>query len=163
MNKKDIKSIAETLNQNIKNAEIELIYKNPLRMPYILKIRNYAFNEARDIHAVRKDIPEQVYRHVLSGYLFAKQFGSEFSLALADAHEKRDYLDDSINADQTSGTINQQSDIRWTQEGQDMDINNNAVGVKYFKNGYDESSLADLIVEDNEIIFVPGLLPGQKN
>jgi hypothetical protein len=117
-------------------AEVELLSRNPLRAPRLLKIKQYARKVSTDEHQNDTAVPEDAFRHVLWSYLLTREYGADFAMKVTDAHEE-------------GRTEN-------TQEERLMDTNNNRIGRNYAKSGHPETSLLTMLMDDPEVITSPG-------
>jgi hypothetical protein len=132
MNKEDLVRIAGELGEkDLTAGDINMLARNPARMPGLLKIRNKARSTAKRTHKGNPNVPEDAYRHVLWSYLLTKEYGPEFAEEVTNAHE--------IGSDNT-----------WHER--QMDYNNNAVGRRYAQAGYSEDSILGRVMADPNVI-----------
>jgi len=139
MDREDLKTISDELNESLLDPEIDLLANNPLRTPGLLRIRDHA-----DLFAKRKltrnpGFPADAYRHVLWSYLLTKAYGEAFAKEVTDAHE-------------AGGSEN-------TEEERQMDLMNNDAGRHYAKAGYEEGSLEKRVLSDRRVIRMIELSP----
>ncbi len=136
---KDIKDMAAKMNEQITNAEINLITKYPLRAPALLKLSDYAFRAAQEAHLKQSDVSENTYRHVVWSYRLTRQYGEVFAKEVTDAHEATDLEGD-----------------------RDIDLRNNAVGRSYAKEGIPESSILNRLLTDPGAVLDESEWPKMK-
>ncbi len=135
----DVKDIfAKTLKKNIilTDTECDLIADYPLRILRIVEISNFASSVAEE----QKGNASDAFRHVIWSYLLAREFGSDFSKMVTDAHE--------------IGSVTN------TKDEHIMDYTNNAVGRGYAARELPLSRVLALMRTDPEIIFAAGKTPG---
>ena len=124
--------------------EVSLTSRNPLRAPTLLRILNYARDEAHKAFMKNNSVPEDAYKHILWSYYLSKYYGEKFGLEVAEAHEVEDY-DESIASNR-------------------MDRINDKIGVEYLIKGYPESSLLERCMNDPDVVkdakdLIPGFSP----
>jgi len=139
MEREDLKTISDELNESLLEPEIDLLANNPLRTPGLLRIRDHA-----DLFAKRKltrdpGFPADAYRHVLWSYLLTKAYGEAFAKEVTDAHDIEDE--------------------RESEKERQMDLMNNDAGRHYAKAGYEESSLEKRVLSDRRVIRLVELSP----
>ncbi|TVR50861.1 MAG: hypothetical protein EA425_08565 [Puniceicoccaceae bacterium] len=124
----DVAELAGHYERPLTAAEIELLARNPLKAPLLLRIKAEA--EAFGIHSHRADprIRADVYRHVYWSYLLTDAFGPEFAEKVTDAHE--------------FGLTGN------TPEKSRMDLHNNAVGRDYALRGVPRDEVVQRIRTD---------------
>jgi hypothetical protein len=149
MEKEDIKALCRLVNEKVWDEEVEVLYRHPLRVPKVIKIRDYASAVSSERVLQMPQVPQKVYRHVLWSYLLTREYGAKFAEALTTAHEARDDPDE---VEQTPENVITHK----------MDLNNNRVGRRYAESGFSEESLLKHVADDPEIIFSPGLAPGRN-
>lgn len=162
MDKDDFKKLSEVLGERLTEAEYDVYCNNPLRLPRMLRIRNYASDEAYKAHQKDPEVPEEAYKHILWGYLLAKAYDEKFSAETTDSHEigalggeyaVRTYLAEERGisaADQAKEGAKEKS-----MAASQMDLVNNAIGREYAKRGYTENSLADRVKTDSRVVRDP--------
>jgi len=129
----DLITISAVLDEGLTSQEIRILSENPMLAPQLLKIRNYARTTAYRAGKNDASVPKDAYRHVLWSYLLTREFGEAFSEKVTQAHEINAVLDNT--AAQTA-----------------MDFKNNAVGRKYARLGYEESSLLSRLRKDPAVV-----------
>ena len=133
MDRNQLLDIARQMGEEeLTDAEVDLVSRNPLQAPEILRITNYARQESQKAHREDSYVPEDAYRHVLWSFLLTKSFGASFAKEITDAHEE--------------GAAMQ------TEQDKRMDLNNNAVGRRYAQRGYSEGELLNLVMNDPDVI-----------
>ncbi|HXV27520.1 MAG TPA: hypothetical protein VD913_01000 [bacterium] len=133
MDRETLKMISGHLEEKLTVSETNLLSRNPVRVPRLLRIRNYAQKTSQEAHQKNPRVSEDAYRHVLWSYLLTKEFGAEFAQEVTDAHEIGD-VEGEKAADHK------------------MDYNNNAVGRLYALADYSEASILDRVLTDPEVI-----------
>ena len=143
MDEADVRVISQEFDllRPLTLAEVKLLSRNPIRVPRLIKIKQYAREVSTGEHEKDPAVPEDAYRHVLWSYLLTREYGTDFAKKVTDAHEE--------------GRIGNTRDERL------MDINNNRVGRDYAKTGYPESSILALLMYDPEVIISPGQVAGR--
>lgn len=141
MNEEDLRQLSENMSEKLRDAEIKVISKNPLRAPKLLEIRDKAFQDAENKAKASPGFPDDAYRHVYWSFLLAREFGENLAKEMADAHE--------------SGLNNPDAEKR-------MDLNNNAAGRRYASQGYSEIALIQKVLEDPEVMRSPFLDSSKK-
>lgn len=142
MDKNDLTKIAALLTGKKPNpVDIEVIARNPMKAPLLMKIRDKA--EAAALLAVQQDpkFPEDAYRHTLWSYLLTKAYGEKFAKEVTDAHEA--YADEE--------ELLKMGRMSW-ESASYQDLVNNAVGMQYAVMGYPESTLYERVLTDPAII-----------
>lgn len=129
----DLITISAVLDEALTSHEIRLLSQNPLYAPELLQIRNYARSTAYYAGKSNSEIPKDAYRHILWSYLLTRAFGEKFSRQVTEAHEINPVLEN-------------------TPAQLKMDENNNAVGRRYARLGYEESSLLNRLMKDPAVI-----------
>ncbi len=143
MDKEDVKIIAATMSgQKATPMDIEVIARNPIKAPQLLRIRDKAAATAKLARQQDSKIPEDAYRHVLWSYLLAKTFGEAFAKEVTDAHE--------VFADM--GKMSKE-EIETMYIDSYQDLHNNAIGRYYAKMGYPESGFLERVLTDKEVIL----------
>lgn len=113
----------------VEAGDIQLIARNPIRAPMLLRIREKIASTARLEQQNDPSFPESAFRHVYWGYLLAKQYGSEFADEVGKAHH-----------------------VGTADEADTQDFTNMATGRRYAILGYDESSIKERVLTDPEVI-----------
>lgn len=134
LDRDEIKKIGDLTEEGLTDAEVEVLMTHPAKAPKLLEIQRYASDKARKLGRTTRGFPSDAYRHVLWNYLLTKEYGSEFTLLLTNAHE--------------TGENKTADDPR----DHAMDLNNNRVGIGYALMGLDESEIQWKIVSDPRII-----------
>ncbi len=132
MDKEDLRSLAKSLQDNLTEPEIELISRNPLRAPEVMRVSSYAAIAARAAAKKERTVDENCYRHVIWSYLLAKKFGADFARQVAEAHE--------------AGRVDVEGD-------REVDMRNNSVGRRYAVKGYTEESILGRLLKDKHAII----------
>jgi len=140
----DIINLCNIMDAGLRNEEIAVIYRYPMRLLRLIKIRDYARDMARKKHEARRSFPEKAYRHILWSYILTKNYGEKFAEELTTGHEAQ--------ADQGEP----QDGIEF-ELNKGMDINNNAIGRFYALSGYTEESIEGRMLKDPEVILYPAL------
>jgi hypothetical protein len=142
MDKEDVKLIAATMSgRKATPMDIEVISRNPIKAPQLLKIRDKAAASANQARQQDPKVPEDAYRHVLWSYLLAKTFGEAFAKEVTDAHEV--FSDVQKMSKEEIETMNIDSY---------QDLHNNAIGRQYAKMEYPESGILERVLTDTAII-----------
>jgi len=158
MDAKDFQNIADTLGEKLTQYEFVIYCNNPLRMPRMLRIRNYASDKAREAYSIDSKVPEDAYKHVLWAYLLALAYDEKFSRETTDSHEL-----DPVGRTELSARIylaaerNQKNPAaaaldKKTEAETQMDLINNAIGRKYARRGYPESGILELMTSDPDVV-----------
>jgi len=134
LNKEFFKITSWLMEEELTDPEAVLLSKNPFRVPKLLKIKNSAQRESESRFKQDKWL-QDAYRHVLWSYLLTKEYGSDFSKEITDAHE-------------LGVTDN-------TKQEQQMDYNNNNVGRQYALQEYKKSDIFLKFLNDSEVIRRP--------
>ncbi len=132
MNPSDLRKIAELLEEDLNEPEIQLLSKNPLRAPKLLRIRNKARSKAEQAYSFSKAISTDAYRHVLWSYLLTVEYGEVFAKLVTDAHEQGDFEDSAAD--------------------HKMDYHNNSVGRAYAKARMSEDQVLRTAARDSKVI-----------
>jgi len=133
MDKQDLEDLCKVIQQPLNDHEITVFSRNPLRVPRLLKIRDYVYAASSKKHREKPSIQEDPYRHILWSFLLTRAFGEDFAKELSMAHEG---APDSATE---KGTERMQ------------DIVNDRVGRRYASSGYSESAIEDLMMADPEV------------
>ena len=142
MDKDDVKIIAATMSgRKATPTDIEVISRNPIKAPQLLRIRDKAAATAKLAHQQDQKIPEDAYRHVLWSYLLAKTFGEAFAKEVTDAHEVYAYEEKMSKEEIQNVNIDSY-----------QDLHNNAVGRDYAKMEYPESGILERVLTDQAVI-----------
>jgi hypothetical protein len=142
MDKDDLKIIAATMSgRKTTPMDIEVISRNPIKAPQLLRIRDKAATMAKVAHQQDPNIPEDAYRHVLWNYLLAKEYGEAFAKEVAAAHEV--YADEEKMSKEEILNMNIESY---------QDLHNNAVGRNYAEMEYPESGILERVLTDQTVI-----------
>ena len=156
MNKDDYRAMCKELGERLTETELELYSRNPLRVPRMTRIRNYASDQSREVHEKIPEIAEDAYKHVLWGYLLLNAYDETFSRKVTDAHEVgvigrselavRTYMksDQGMEAD---------IEAQKRPEEVQMDLINNFVGRAYAKSAYEEPSLPGRVKQDERVVM----------
>jgi hypothetical protein len=137
INEADVMAISEEFDllRPLTLAEVKLLSRNPLRVPRLLEIMQYARKISTNEYQNNPLVPEDAFRHILWSYLLTREYGADFAMKVTDANEE-------------GRTDN-------TQDDRLMDINNNRIGRNYAKAGYPETSLLSKLMYDPEVITSP--------
>lgn len=142
MDKDDLKIIAATMSgEKASSMDIEVISRNPIKAPQLLRIREKAATTAKLARQRDSNVPEDAYRHVLWNYLLAKAYGEAFAKEVADAHE--------VYADQER--MSKEEILNMNIESY-QDLHNNAAGRRYAKMEYPESGILRYVLNDDAVI-----------
>ncbi|HBB17669.1 MAG TPA: hypothetical protein DCZ97_11995 [Syntrophus sp. (in: bacteria)] len=142
MDKDDLKIVAAAMSgEKATGMDIEVISRNPIKAPQLLRIRDKAAVTAKLARQRDPSIPEDAYRHTLWNYLLAKTFGEAFAKEVTDAHEV--FEDEAKMSKEAIENMNIESY---------QDLNNNAVGRSYAKMEYPESDILKLVLTDPAVI-----------
>jgi hypothetical protein len=142
MDKNDLKKIAAMLpGQQPNPVDLEVIARNPVKAPQLLRLRDKAATAAALARQANAKVSEDAYRHTLWSYLLTKTYGEEFAKVVTDAHEA--FADE----EELKKVGIENFNIASYQ-----DLNNNAVGRRYAKAGYLESSILERVMTDRAII-----------
>jgi hypothetical protein len=142
MDKDDLKSIAATMSgEKASSQDIDVISRNPIKAPQLLRMRDKAVATARQARQQDPNVPEDAYRHVLWSYLLVKAYGEAFAKEVADAHE--------VHADQEK--MSKEAILNLNIESY-QDLHNNAAGRRYAKMGYPESGILRYVLNDDAVI-----------
>jgi parvulin-like peptidyl-prolyl isomerase len=142
MDKDDLKLIAATISgEKVSSMDIDVISRNPIKAPQLLKIRDKAVVTARQARQQDQNVPEDAYRHVLWSYLLVKAYGETFAKEVTDAHE--------VNADREK--MSKEELLKLNIESY-QDLHNNAAGRRYAKMGYPESGILRYVLNDDAVI-----------
>jgi len=140
----DIINLCNMMDASLHNEEIAVIYRYPMRLLKLIKIRDYAWEMARNKHEAKYGFPEKAYKHILWSCILTKNYGERFAEELTTAHEAR--------ADQGEPQSGAEFELnKW------MDLNNNSVGRRYALSGYTENGIEDRMFKDPEVILYPAL------
>ncbi len=129
----DLLTISAVLEEGLTGEEIRILSRRPVLAPQLLKIRNYARTTAYRAGKQNKAVPKDAYRHVLWSYLLTREFGEAFAQEVTNAHE----VDPVIAS---------------TQAQHKMDFNNNAIGRRYARLGYEEATILSRLLKDPAVI-----------
>ncbi len=161
MDPKDFAKVAGVLGEGLTDTEFDMYCSNPLRMPRMLRIRNYASDKSREEEARDADVPAEAYKHVLWAFLLSKAYDEKFSAEVTDAHEidaigrselaVRAYLREARQADISDKVI---FDKKTTPEIK-MDLINNMIGREYARNNYTEASVLQRTMADPRVVRTP--------
>jgi|GEM_PF-2149719 len=132
MEKESLLAIIGDTVDDLTDAEVQVLADYPLRAARLLRIQKYAKNQAANLSVLKKNFPEDAYRHVLWNYTLTKEFNAAFAEIVTDAHE-------------IGAASNSEFDHK-------MDYNNNRLGRKYAQMGIKEPDLAQKVLTDPEII-----------
>lgn len=135
MQKADIKAISEELGEELNESEIGLFSRNPLRVPRLLQIKGYAFEQSEKAHKKNSDIPEDAYRHILWSYLLTRAYGPTFAEKVTNSHEE-------------GNTGNTMLETK-------MDLVNNEIGRSYALEEYAESEIIKIMMQNPKVIRIP--------
>lgn len=142
MDKDDLKLIAATMSgEKVSAMDIDVISRNPIKAPQLLRIRDKAATTAKLARQQDPNVPEDAYRHVLWSYLLAKAYGEAFAKEVTDAHE--------VHADQEK--MSKEELLKLNIESY-QDLHNNATGRRYAKMGYPESGILRYVLNDDAVI-----------
>lgn len=84
----DLNPIARVFG-NLSPREVGVLADHPTWVMALLRLKEYAAEEAVRIHAEHPDVPEVPYRHVLWSYLLTKRFGEAAAREITDGHEDK--------------------------------------------------------------------------
>lgn len=142
MNREDVKIIAASLpGMTVTPMGIEVISRNPVRAPQLLRIRDQAAATAKLAREQDPNVPEDAYRHVLWSYLLVRAYGEAFAKEVTDAHE--------FHADQDR--LSKEEMHKRSIESY-QDLYNNAAGRRYAQMGYPESRILRYVMTDDAVI-----------
>lgn len=142
MDRDDVRIIAATMSGGKStSADIEVISRNPVRAPELLRIRDKAASTAKLARQQDPNIPEDAYRHVLWSYLLTKAYGEGFAKEVTDAHE--------MLADQEKLS---KEEILKRHIDSYQDLYNNAAGRRYAAMGYPEARILRYVLTADDII-----------
>jgi hypothetical protein len=159
MDPKDFTLISDKLGERLTKSEFVAYCDNPLRMPRMLSIRNYASDKSHEEEKkIGPALPEEAYKHILWAYLLCKAYDDKFSREVTDGHEKdavgrtelsvRTYLSaergQSEPWERAMGT-KEETEIQ-------MDLINNSIGRGYYRKGYKERDLLQHTMKDPAVI-----------
>ena len=89
-----------------------------------LEMGQFIGSQPRELRWAQKDFPEDVYRHALWSFLLTKEYGSEFSQLVTNAHEHGSYN---------------------SEEEMPRDRQNNKIGIAYAQSNVPEAKLLSRI------------------
>ena len=135
LNPEDLRPLSERFQEELTDAEIELISEVPLRTARLLRIKDDAESTAQRAFDQDDQVPQDAYRHVLWSFLLTKAYGTDFARRLTDAHEEGD-------------TGN-------TPAEREMDYHNNAVGRRYFKQKVARKAILARVQSESDVIREP--------
>lgn len=142
MDKDDLKLIAATISgEKVSSMDIDVISRNPIKAPQLLRIRDKAVVTARLARQQDQNVPEDAYRHVLWSYLLVNAYGEAFAKEVTDAHE--------VHADREK--MSKEEILKLNIESY-QDLHNNAVGRRYAKMGYPESGILRYVLNNDVVI-----------
>ncbi len=170
MDQKDFEVIMEVLGENLTATEFEIYCGNPIRMPRMLRIRDYASDKAREENRRNDEVPEDAYKHVLWAFLLVRAYDEDFSREVTDAHEidpvgaseleARKYL--AAERGQATRRYNPDENEK-TRASVKMDLINNAIGREYARKGFAEESVLERTMSDKRVIRTPRELVLEKD
>lgn len=134
INEDFFKNTAWLMEEEITDAEAELLSRHPFKLKKLIGIMQTARHEARSL-AREQGISQDAYRHVLWSYLLTTEYGPEFAKAFTDAHEI--------------------GDLTNTQAEHEMDYNNNAIGREYAAMGIPRHQILSRFLNDPHVIRRP--------
>lgn len=143
MDKNDLKNLSDQIMRPLTGMELDLFSRNPLRVPRLMRIREYAYDTATKKHKAKPSIPEDPYRHIVWGYLLTNAFGDAFAKEVTFAHENVPEFGVKFNSEQT------------------QDLANDAAGRRYARSGYSEISIEDRMMTDPEVILIQQPVPAE--
>jgi hypothetical protein len=169
MDPDDFRVIAAMSEESLTRDELAVYANNPLRMPQMFRIRNYASNKAQELLRNVSSLDEDAYRHILWAYLLTKAYGEKFSAEVTDAHEidpagksepdVRAYLTEELGEKEQKGLARHALNER-ARAAARMDLINNLIGREYARKEYPESSLLDRMLSDPRVVRKePGTVP----
>ncbi len=129
----DVREIAKAYMLPLTEAEMELVSRNPVRAPALLRISQQAFAASQALRRKDPAYPYDAYRHVYWSWMLTRQFGAEFSEAVTDAHEIRPTYEVS-------------------EASRRMDLHNNAVGRAYALAGVAEGEIPQRVLTDPNVV-----------
>ncbi|HEX9782257.1 MAG TPA: hypothetical protein VGA56_05930 [Opitutaceae bacterium] len=129
----DVREIAKAYLLPLTDAEVDLVARNPVRAPALLRISQQAYASAQAYRRSEPGYPYDAYRHVYWSWLLTREFGTEFSEQVTDAHEIRPTYETSAASRR-------------------MDLNNNAVGRAYALANVPEGEIHRRVLTDPNII-----------
>lgn len=138
----DIRDLCDTMGVSLRNEEIAVIYRYPMRLLKLIKIHDYARDMASKKHEARHGFPEKAYGHILWSYLLTKNYGEQFAEELATAHEAHAEREEPGRRDEL-------------EANKLINLNNNAVGRRYALSGYTEESIEGRMLKDTEVLIYP--------
>ncbi len=160
MDPKDFLAICQALGEQLTQFEFIVYCDNPLRMPRMLQIRDYASDRAYEEHKLDPNVVMEVYKHILWAYLLALAYDEKFSTEVTDSHELdavgrselsvRTYLRETRHGKEYQDPAGPK-----VEEESQMDLVNNAIGRKYARYGFDESRVRKEMMVDPDVIRSP--------
>ncbi|MGH8017555.1 MAG: DUF6973 domain-containing protein, partial [Opitutaceae bacterium] len=129
----DVREIAKAYLLPLTEAEMELVARNPVRAPALLRISQRAYAASQALRKKDPAYPYDAYRHVYWSWLLTRQFGAEFSETVTDAHEIRPTYE-------------------VTEASRKMDLHNNAVGRAYALADLPEREIVQRVLTDPNVI-----------
>ena len=129
----DLRPISRKFDEELTEAEMELISRHPLRTPNLLRIKDDAESTAKKAFNQDNQVPQDAYRHVLWSFLLTRKYDSDFAQEVTDSHE--------------------QGDTGNTPAERDMDYRNNAVGRRYAREKIGRSQILTRLLSDPEVVL----------
>ena len=161
MDVNDFQKISEVLGEKLTKYEFAVYCENPLRMPKMLRIRDYASSQAWEEHKINEKVPEEAYKHILWAYLLTLAYDEQFSTETTDSHEidpagrtelkVRTYYQAETGRTDPVEYSEHPEDPKTEREIQ-QDLINNAIGRKYARNGYPEDRLLERTMSDPDVV-----------
>jgi hypothetical protein len=133
----DVRRVSQGYVEQLTKTEIELVAKNPVRAPALLRLSEQASAEALSLHRRDRTFPQDAFRHVYWSYLLTREFGAAFAEQVTNAHE--------IDPTYEEREANRQ-----------MDLANNAVGRTYALAEVSEGDIAERIRHDPRVVLRAG-------
>lgn len=135
MRPEDIKQFSDILDETLTAPETELLAQNPLRVPRLLRIRDFAEQTSETVHQQDRRVSKDAYRHVLWSYLLTRTYGEDFAKQVTDAHET-----ETAEPDEAERI---------------MDLKNNEIGRRYALQDQASAGVLRRFLNDKEVIQSP--------
>lgn len=127
-----VKRIALQLDEELTDAEVQLISKNPVRAARLFEIKDAVKREIESVSRGERNVPEDAYKHVLWSYLLTREFGEDFAKEVTDSHEQ-------------GARTNTQADHL-------MDYQNNLIGRRYAVQKVPREEVLERMMRDSGVI-----------
>jgi len=129
VDKADLKVISRSLGEALTDQEMTYLSENPIKMPKLLRIRDYARSAAKQAHEKEDAVPEDVYRRMLWSYLLTKAYDTTFAEQVTTAH--------------VAGAVG------LSPQDKQMILDTYAAGRHYASEGVPESGILDRALRDS--------------